>query len=166
MVALAIILALSGGTYGAIYFTRTEKPVEAQQTSLTTTTPELDANVIHDLVNAERVKVGLTPLVRDSRLDASACEKMASIQTPEGVTHDGFEVYIDRQVPEATTKGENLAQSNQGDYSVVRGWMGSAAHRENLLWQKYIRVGYCTGKLPFIYMGHQDLRQAVQHFTD
>lgn len=163
---IAIILALLGGIYGAYTLGRTEKPAVAQSTQIEVKTPELDANVIHELVNAERVKVGLRPLVRDARLDASACEKMATITSPDKITHDGYQAHIDLAVPEATRLGENLAQSNRGNDGVVLGWMASPGHRENILRESYVRVGYCTGELPFYHLRSANLFQVVQHFTN
>lgn len=166
MVALAIILALTGGTYGAYSLGRTEKPAEARSTQEEIKTPELDANVIHELVNTERVKVGLQPLVRDARLDASACAKMATITSSDKITHDGYETFINKHSPGSKHVGENLAQSNEGNNGVVLGWMASTGHRENILREDYLRVGYCTGALPFYHLRNASLSQVVQHFAN
>ena len=163
---VAIILALSGVGIGAYTLGRTENPIEAQQTIVETKTPELDANVIHELVNAERVKVGLQPLVRDTRLDASACEKMATITSSDKITHDGYETFINKHSPGSKHVGENLAQSNEGNNGVVLGWMASPGHRENILREDYLRVGYCTGALPFYHLRNANLTQVVQHFAN
>lgn len=166
LIALAITVSLIGGSYGISLFIRTQKPVEAQLVTQRVAIPSLDADVIHGLVNAERAKAGLQPLVRDTRLDASACEKMATITSPASVTHDGYATFIDAAVPEATIKGENLADSNQGSSAVVNGWMASQGHRDNILHPEFISVGYCSGTLPFEYMGAGNMWQVVQHFTN
>jgi uncharacterized protein YkwD len=146
LIALAITLALSGGTYGAIYFTRTEKPVETRQALLTTTTLELNANVIHELVNAERVKAGLQPFVLDERLNATAqrkADEMMSTGVYDHVNEQGIHGYTyTKDIPECRVASENLQYGASDNGTTVEGWMLSKPHREAMLSSSFRIVGY------------------------
>lgn len=150
MIALAVILALSGVTYSAILFSRTYMTVESPQAIAVAQTPELDTNVIHELVNAERAKVGLQPLVRDARLDQSAQLKVNELalegwDTEPHTRSDGKRgySYVYDVAPEfCQNASENLAGYQTTSEGVVKDWMNSKTHREAILDTEYIYVGY------------------------
>lgn len=159
LLLVAIILALSGVGIGAYTLGRTENPVEAQQEKVTV----ID---LFNEVNAQRRLADVPELMLDPKLNQSACDKELSIVDTGGVTHDGYEAYIDKYAPGSTRIGENLGHTNIGTTSVVTAWMNSPTHRDNILMPDYRRVGYCIGTLEFEYLGRYGLINIVQHFAN
>lgn len=152
MIALAITLALLGGIYSAILFSRTDKPVEAQQTSIVTVAPELSVERIHELVNIERAKVGVAPLTIDPRLTQGATIKvneLASGDYMESNAHrnkadkSGF-IYSGELAPECQKPGggENLLLTATDSALGVAAWIGSPKHKEAMLGADSTIVGY------------------------
>ena len=90
-----------------------------------------------DLVNAERAKYGLTPLVMgDAKLTAAAQKRAEEIATVNSHTRpDGskcFTVLDEYGVTDAAT-GENAAWGSVSPQEVVEAWMNSEGHRANIL---------------------------------
>lgn len=90
-----------------------------------------------DLVNAERTKRGLTPLVMgDANLTAAAQKRAEEIATVNSHTRpDGtkcFTVLNEYGVSDAPT-GENAAWGSVSPEEVVEAWMNSDGHRANIL---------------------------------
>jgi uncharacterized protein YkwD len=161
MIALAVIIALSGGIYGATLLTTpTQKPVEAQKTIEPITVARL-----HKLVNQERVNRGVAPLTLDERLNVSACQKATWINEVDKITHNGYESYIDNYFPNSDTIGENMAQTDETTSSIVYSWMRSQAHADNVLNKSYEAVGYCVSTLDFVAYGKPNLVLVIQHFA-
>jgi len=85
LIAFAVIIALSGGIYGATLLTTpTQKPVVAQKT-----VEPISVAKMHELVNAERVSRGIAPLTLDERLNTSAQIKA------DDMTSDGYFDHVD-----------------------------------------------------------------------
>lgn len=102
-------------------------------------------NKIVELTNAERTKRGLSPLTNDLEIAAVSrahSKDMAergyfSHETPDGVTPG------DRMVMggiEFNARGENIA-GNQSPELTMRAWMNSEGHRNNILGDKFKRIG-------------------------
>ena len=90
-----------------------------------------------DLVNVERAKYGLQPLVMgDANLTAAAQKRAEEIATVNSHTRpDGtkcFTVLNEYGVKDAPT-GENAAWGNVSPKEVVKAWMNSEGHRANIL---------------------------------
>lgn len=90
-----------------------------------------------DLVNAERAKYGLQPLVMgDANLTAAAQKRAEEIATVNSHTRpDGtkcFTVLKEFGVKDAPT-GENAAWGSVSPEEVVKAWMNSEGHRANIL---------------------------------
>jgi uncharacterized protein YkwD len=100
-----------------------------------------------DLVNAERQKAGLAPLVVEPHLSQAAqryVELMASSgcfahtcgplpELPQRVEAAGYTSWL--------RLGENIAGGQKTPEEVVAGWMGSPGHRENILNPDYTQIG-------------------------
>jgi len=107
---------------------------------------EITIQKVVDLTNQERVKKGLTPLVINSTLSESALLKAQDMfnnnywahNSPQGKTPWDFFKSVDYQYSVA---GENLAKDFYDTDSVVKAWMKSPTHRENILNQKYQEIG-------------------------
>lgn len=106
---------------------------------------------LHELVNTERVKAGLQPLILDDRLNQSALLKVQELDregwddTPH-VNDDGKRGigYIFQTMPECKYGSENLLVNTVEAKIGVDWWMNSTAHREAMLSDKYSRVGYAV----------------------
>ena len=90
-----------------------------------------------DLVNVERAKYGLQPLVMgDANLTAAAQKRAEEIATVNSHTRpDGtkcFTVLNEYGVKDAPT-GENAAWGSVSPKEVVKAWMNSEGHRANIL---------------------------------
>ena len=160
IIAISIILALSGGI-GAYFLTRTSSIEAVESTQQPITVIDL-----FNEVNAQRRLTNLPELMLDPKLNLSACDKLSTITDPSKVTHDNFKSFINDRTPDSPHVGENMAQSNENVSEVVRSWMDSKGHRENILMPDYERVGYCVGTLNFTYLGRENLTAIVQHFAN
>lgn len=128
--ALAIFIA------GLLILTGTVFYIYQPQKFTAFTTQATEHKLIR-LVNEQRIQNGLQPLKTDERLMATA-----RLKTLDMVEHDYFEherdgVFLYEAIlkikPECKTAGENLARSNQTLQDVVKRWMNSPTHRENIL---------------------------------
>lgn len=98
------------------------------------------------LTNIEREKNGLPPVTEDSRLSAAAQAKAQNMfeenywahYSPSGKDPWGF---INGAGYEFSYAGENLAKSFYESDEVVKAWMNSKTHRENILNKHYSNIG-------------------------
>lgn len=98
----------------------------------------VSADRIFELVNAERVKVGLQPLVRDARLDASAKAKCDDMVARDYLGHadpDGNMAwhYFTENGYSYSNAGENLANRHVTSSKTVYDWMNSPTHKDNIV---------------------------------
>ncbi len=102
--------------------------------------------------NAERVKVGDSPLSLSSRLNTIAQKRMADMfargyfehVSPQGQSASSVAGEIQY---EYATIGENIAMGNFAtDAVLVQAWMDSPGHRENILRTQYTEIGIAVGK--------------------
>ena len=109
----------------------------------------LSADTIFNLVNTERIKAGISPLMRDARLDASAQAKADDMTVNGYFNHispitgkHGYEL-----IPKGMClqNGENigLATDMAGDnnYDAVNWWMHSKPHHDAILNPKNMLTG-------------------------
>lgn len=98
------------------------------------------------LTNVERQKEGLPPVSEDSRLNAAAQAKAQNMfeenywahYSPSGKDPWGF---INGAGYDFSYAGENLAKSFYQSDEVVKAWMNSKTHRENILNKHYSNIG-------------------------
>jgi uncharacterized protein YkwD len=104
---------------------------------------------IHHLSNQERINNGLPPLNLHSQLSSAAYAKANDMFaknywahiSPDGTTPWYF---ISSAGYSYAGAGENLAKDFSLSSGVVAGWMGSPAHRANILSTTYQDVGYAV----------------------
>ena len=95
------------------------------------------------LVNEEREKENLPPLVEDSRLApvaelrAAEAAKEFSHTRPDGSPWKT--AFVELGV-EASFRGENLAYGQRTPERVVEAWMRSKGHRENILHERFTAI--------------------------
>lgn len=132
----------------ATYNTNKPAPVSPPAAVQAVTHPNVEE--VFTLVNAERVKAGLSPLVDDPRLDASAeakCEDMLAKDYRAHIAPDGtvWSSFIKAQVGiNYRHIGENLSEYYKTSKGAVDGWMGSLEHKKNILTADYTNVGYAV----------------------
>lgn len=122
---------------------------------------------IIDATNAERIKNGLEPLKRNTKLDTSATVKVKDMITLQ---------YFEHESPSGTTvsdlgelvgydyivMGENLALGNFANgKELVAAWMASPGHRANILSKKFQEIGVYAAEATY---NGRSVWFAVQHF--
>ncbi|SBW18993.1 hypothetical protein FDG2_0913 [Candidatus Protofrankia californiensis] len=111
-----------------------------------------EASQVVALTNAERAKAGCGALTADPRLTTAAQTHSADMSAHNYFSHnsqDGRTPFqrMAKAGYEFSMAAENIAAGQRTPAEVVRGWMNSAGHRENILncSLKQIGVGYAAG---------------------
>lgn len=92
-------------------------------------------------VNAERSANGLTPLARDSTIEAAA-EQWAQHLSDSGTFEHSSSEWRSARIPAGwSSQGENIAKGYPSSDAVMTGWMNSEGHRRNILSSGYTRIG-------------------------
>ncbi len=106
---------------------------------------ETQKDVLLRIVNEERIRLGLTKLVKDEKLTSAAMvrayeqQRLFSHMRPDGTPF--YSVFSQFEI-ERTVRGENLAKVQQGSPDqVVRAWLCSSSHRDNLLRDQFVKAG-------------------------
>lgn len=98
------------------------------------------------LVNRQRASRDLPRLREDTRLDRSAQGWTATMVRLGRLTHGtGIGLRFDAVGFLWAALGENIGSGFETPRQVVRGWMASLDHCQNILWPAYTRIG--TGVL-------------------
>ncbi|MCL2121005.1 MAG: CAP domain-containing protein [Clostridiales bacterium] len=99
---------------------------------------------IMEMVNAERRKAGLTPLVCSEILNAAAMVRAQEIENR--FSHDrpdgrSFSTVFDDFRIQYRLRGENLAKYFRTSEDCVKGWVNSEMHKLNMLYEPYRKAG-------------------------
>ncbi|WP_197064926.1 CAP domain-containing protein [Leptolyngbya sp. KIOST-1] len=104
------------------------------------------------LVNVERRRVNAAPLVLNEKLTAAAQRHAQDMATSRRMSHTGSDGSTMRSRIDATqyrwsTIGENVAMGQPTPAAVMRAWMNSPGHRQNILNPAFteLGVGQATG---------------------
>lgn len=164
-IVITIILALVSGVGGGVWLkTRLDAQAAAgvaqeqkqEQPKSKYDVGPADPTELLELVNAERQRVGVAPLVMDERLNASAQEKADDMMnrnyrdhvSPEGV--HGYELVFKHTGGECRHAGENLAWRTDNTVGTTRDafnwWMSSEPHRKAIQDSKYTKTGIGINK--------------------
>lgn len=121
-----------------------EAPTEPE-TSTTPGSPESSyAEQVIALVNQERAKEGLSPLVYDASIEKAALVRAKEIQTSFSHTRpngSSFSTVFSEMGITYRRVGENIAWGQKSPEEVVRVWMNSPSHRANIMNANYGRIG-------------------------
>lgn len=101
------------------------------------------------LVNAERQKAGVPPLVTNQILQNEAARYAAVMASKNTLSHTlegDFGNRIRKAGYQGTNYGENIAFNYRGAPSLVSGWMSSPGHRANILNDKFKDTGVGIGR--------------------
>lgn len=108
---------------------------------------------IFDLINGERQRNGLRPLVLNAELDRMAKIQAANMAYFQRMSH----TLPDAQLPALSDRAryvgypygeiaENVALGYQNPEAVVRGWMNSSGHRRNILNSGVVETGIAIAR--------------------
>ncbi len=97
-----------------------------------------------NLTNYERAQNGLPPLTLDTQLSEAAIKKSQHMFRNDYWAHfapDGTSPwdFIRGEGYDYSFAGENLAKGFTTSYDAVKAWMRSPTHRDNILFQKYLK---------------------------
>lgn len=113
-------------------------PVAVRVTTNTAATRAYEARIL-TLVNAQRARHHLRPLVLASCPDRFATRWSAHLAVAGGLSHQSLWTIL-RACP-ARAAGENVGWTTASADVLVRMWMSSPGHRANILSAKYHRIG-------------------------
>ncbi len=100
--------------------------------------------IILDIVNEERAKLGVAPLVLNATMNKAAALRAQEITTlfshtrPDGT--DCFTVYSEFNISYRTA-GENIAAGNSTAAATAQQWINSQGHYENMIDPNYTEMG-------------------------
>jgi uncharacterized YkwD family protein/spore coat assembly protein SafA len=105
---------------------------------------------VQQIVNQERSKAGLKPLVMDWELQRVARTKSCDMATTGYFSHQSPDYGSPFDMMKSfgikyRTAGENIAKGQRTPQEVMQSWMNSSGHRANILKGDFthIGVGYC-----------------------
>jgi uncharacterized YkwD family protein len=104
------------------------------------------ASQVASLVNQERAKAGLKPLVNDQALSAMALAKAKDMYANNYFDHTSptygspFDMMKTFGIS-FSYAGENIAKGQKTPQTVMTSWMNSAGHRQNILSPNYTKIG-------------------------
>ena len=118
-------------------------------TILTASELKAHTDTMFRLVNAEREKSGVAPLVRNEILDEAAMIRAAEIRVVDfagGAPHtrpDGtsWRTLLDEMGIDGNRCGENINRNTVSPASAMDSWMRSDGHRDNILRERYGSIG-------------------------
>ncbi|WP_407639306.1 CAP domain-containing protein [Bhargavaea beijingensis] len=99
-----------------------------------------------DLTNAERAKAGLKPLAADSKLMEAARAKSADMRKNNYFSHNSPVLGSPFDQMKAAgisykKAAENIAMGQRSPEEVVKAWMESPGHRQNILTPEFTHIG-------------------------
>ncbi|MBO5210229.1 MAG: hypothetical protein J6B68_12955 [Lachnospiraceae bacterium] len=104
-----------------------------------------DASLVLSKVNHERKAIGLPELTWNSELAAAAEVRAKEITTVFSHTRpDGSNWWT---VNEKAVYGENLAKGYQSADDVMKAWMASPEHKDNILYPGFTKIGIAVYKV-------------------
>ncbi|MET7336325.1 CAP domain-containing protein [Nonomuraea sp. NPDC005650] len=127
-------------------------PVSETKEPVTSVGTALENEVVR-LTNAERAKGGCDPLKHDARLRRAAFGHSADMAKKDYFDHDSQDGrdMVDRIRATGftgSTLAENIAMGQRSAAEVVKGWMNSDGHRQNIMNCSYTLIGVGAAKDP------------------
>lgn len=123
----------------------TEEPPKQKTPKKTSPISEFERQVVQ-LTNAERAKAGLTPFQIDEELSMVAREKSRDMAVQGYFSHTSptYGSPFDMMKAFGITyswAGENIAYGQRSPEEVVKAWMNSPGHRENIMNPNFTHIG-------------------------
>lgn len=118
----------------------TPKTEDTPKTTDTPKTPVTDYNYsnieteIVKLINKHRLSIGLKELKINSHISEKCREHNKYMVQKKGISHDNFSSRAENimKVLKAKKVGENVAYNYKTAADVVKGWLNSPGHKENI----------------------------------
>jgi uncharacterized YkwD family protein/spore coat assembly protein SafA len=122
-----------------------------QKITIPTVTTSTQENEVARLVNAERAKAGLPALKINWQLSRVARYKSADMANKGYFSHNSPTYGTPFQMMENfglrfSAAGENIAYGQKTPAEVMRDWMNSPGHRNNILSRSYTEIGVGLAK--------------------
>jgi uncharacterized protein YkwD len=109
-----------------------------------------EEQAVIDFTNAERKKADLLPLMPNAQLMAAARSHAANMAKQDKLEHVLDEKNPSDRVKDTgykySTTGENIAWNARSPKEVVKGWMESPPHKENILRTEFTEIGVAVAK--------------------
>ncbi|MEU4223822.1 CAP domain-containing protein [Nonomuraea sp. NPDC026600] len=130
---------------------KTEAPPVPESKASTTSIGTALENEVVRLTNAERAKGGCDPLKHDARLRKAAFGHSADMAKNDYFDHDSQDGrdMVDRMRAAGFTGSawaENIAMGQRSAAEVLRSWMNSDGHRQNIMNCSYTLIGVGAAK--------------------
>lgn len=126
---------------------------KTKSTSVKASYNQKEAKKVLSLINKERKKKGLSSLKWNNTLESAAKTRAAEASLKWAHTRpDGSDWYTVCN----DTYGENLAKNFSSSKDVVKAWMKSASHKDNILYSKFKTVGVSLVKINNVYYWAQE----------
>jgi len=124
-------------TSGLVFFTSIETVIAIS--------PLSEAQVF-ELVNERRVKDNITPLTLNNKLTQAAINKVKDLAENNYFSHESkegkkFSSWIKETGYKYSLIGENLAKDFSDNESIIKAWLKSPGHRENILNDDFTETG-------------------------
>jgi uncharacterized protein YkwD len=103
--------------------------------------PSEDLHAVVQIVNGLRRRSGLHLLGTDAHLTRFASTRSAAMAAESRLSHSGWERALRKAGLVDDQLGENVAYNYDTPDAVVRGWMQSPGHRDNILRPDFKRIG-------------------------
>lgn len=105
-----------------------------------------EAAELIELINNKRIAGGLLPFTVNGSLAQAAEAKAEDMLARDYWSHHGPDgeppwIFLEQQNYSYRLAGENLAKGFYTNQGVLSGWLGSSAHRDNLLSNRFIEIG-------------------------
>lgn len=115
------------------------------------TSVDISVEKLLALTNEKRTGSRLPKLVLNEQLSQAAAQKVSDMFAKEYWAHNSPDgrtpwVFIRNAGYDYVYAGENLAKGFENSEEVVRAWMASQSHRENMLSTNYSEIGFAVGK--------------------
>ncbi|HUO84881.1 MAG TPA: CAP domain-containing protein [Thermoanaerobaculia bacterium] len=122
--------------------------VPLDERALATVPESLEVDLLIAEMNRRREEHGLAPLTAQPRLMLAAADRIRDMQSKRYFAHiapDGTRpfTWVRLRGYRYDRLGENLAAGFESARGVITGWMGSPAHRKNLL-GRFVEVGVAS----------------------
>lgn len=146
-----------------VYLAQAQKPVENAVKGVQVQSEPLNADKILELVNAERAKVGVAPLVSDPGLVATAQSRVDDMIARDYYSHNDpvtgeSLVKIKATNPQCIVASENINAATTNEEAVTE-WLKSKPHHDAMLDTRYSLTGIAVAKNP-----KANWYYLVQHF--
>ena len=162
---LVLVAGVSGAIWLSIHFEQQNAVRATQEQPGGQPSEPADADELLRLINEERKKAGIQPLISDENVRMSAQLKADDMVARGYRTHKipGTDYTLTQEMHAWVSKscsksGENIIHRLDGDnlrynQGIVKSWMNSESHRKAILDPKYTKTGMAV-----------NTKVAVQHF--